>query len=86
MSNKYPTTMSCMQAFDQLTGCYSVGGQFRTYYRYGEFNPCQKQLAKLKFCMFHGKDPVAVQQWHKEQIEFNKTHRGSADDIWQERI
>ncbi|CDF91820.1 ZYBA0S14-01904g1_1 [Zygosaccharomyces bailii CLIB 213] len=85
MSSKYPTAMSCMEAFDQLTACYSVGGQFRSYYRYGEFNSCQKQQSKLKFCMFHGKDPIKVQQWHKEQIEFNNTHRGSADDIWKER-
>mgnify|MGYP001356835285 CR=1 FL=1 len=80
MSTKYPSTMKCMEAFDQLTVCYSVGGQFRNYYRYGEFNACQKPLAKL-----NGKDPVKVQEWHKDQIEYNKAHRGTSDDVWQER-
>ncbi|CCE91550.1 Emi1p TDEL_0C06610 [Torulaspora delbrueckii] len=85
MSTKYPSTMKCMEAFDQLTVCYSVGGQFRNYYRYGEFNACQKPLAKLKFCLVNGKDPVKVQEWHKDQIEYNKAHRGTSDDVWQER-
>lgn len=77
--------MKCMEAFDQLTVCYSVGGQFRSYYRYGEFDACQKPLAKLKFCLTHGRDPVKVQEWYKDQIEFNKTHRGTSDDVWEER-
>ncbi|CCE62149.1 hypothetical protein TPHA_0B04800 [Tetrapisispora phaffii CBS 4417] len=83
--SKYPTTMSCREAFDQLTSCYSVGGQFRNYYRYGEYNPCSKQLAKFKFCIMNSKDPVKVQEWYKEQIEYNKEYRGSSDDIWEER-
>lgn len=77
--------MKCMEAFDQLTVCYSVGGQFRSYYRYGEFDACQKPLAKLKFCLMHGRDPVKVQEWYKEQVEYNKKHRGTSDDIWEER-
>ncbi|QLQ78711.1 hypothetical protein HG537_0B00600 [Torulaspora globosa] len=85
MSTKYPSTMKCMEAFDQLTVCYSVGGQFRSYYRYGEFDACQKPLAKLKFCLINGRDPVKVQEWHKQQIEYNKNHRGTSDDVWNER-
>lgn len=68
-----------------MTVCYSVGGQFRSYYRYGEFDACQKPLAKLKFCLMHGRDPVKVQEWHKQQIEYNKSHRGTSDDVWKER-
>ncbi|CCC66597.1 hypothetical protein NCAS_0A00370 [Naumovozyma castellii] len=84
-SSEYPCTMSCLDAFDQLTACYSLGGQFRNYYRYGEYNSCTKQLAKLKFCIVNSNDPVKVQQWYKEQAEFNSKFRGSSDDIWEER-
>ncbi|SCW03026.1 LAFE_0G01310g1_1 [Lachancea fermentati] len=85
MTAKYPSTMSCTEAFDQLTACYSVGGQFRNYYRYGEFNPCVKQLAKFKFCIVNGTDPIKVQEWYRDQAEYNRIHRGSSDDIWEER-
>ncbi|SCU96492.1 LADA_0H01222g1_1 [Lachancea dasiensis] len=83
MTTKYPTTMSCTEAFDQLSACYSVGGQFRNYYRYGEFNACSKQLEKFKFCILHGSDQVKVQQWFRDQADFNSKHRGSSDDIWE---
>lgn len=83
--SKYPTTMSCREAFDQLTICYSIGGQFRNYYRYGQFNPCQRQLAKLNFCLLHGSDPVKVQEWYKAELERNKELKGSSDTIWKER-
>lgn len=82
---KYPAEMSCLEAFDQLTACFSAGGQFRNYYRYGEFNPCQKQYEKFKFCIFNSKDPVKVQEWYKKRMEENKKRIGSSDIIWQER-
>lgn len=82
---KYPTTMSCMEAFDRLTTCYSLGGQFRSYYRYGKLNPCDRQLARFKFCIFHGRNPVRVQEWYKEEMELNKKLKGSSDVIWTER-
>ncbi|SCU95145.1 LAMI_0F01200g1_1 [Lachancea mirantina] len=85
MSTKYPSTMSCAEAFDRLTSCYSVGGQFRNYYRYGEFNPCFKQLDKFKFCIVNGTDAVKVQQWYRDEANFNAKNRGTSDDIWLER-
>ncbi|EDO19129.1 hypothetical protein Kpol_2000p97 [Vanderwaltozyma polyspora DSM 70294] len=85
MSTEYPDTMSCKEAFDQMTICLSLGGQFRNYYRYGKFNQCEVQLEKFKFCLFNGKDPVKVQEWYRKQMEYNKEHRGSSDDIWEER-
>ncbi|CCD25762.1 Emi1p NDAI_0F04440 [Naumovozyma dairenensis CBS 421] len=85
MLSEYPCTMSCMEAFDQLVACYSVGGQFRSYYRYGEFNPCQKQLSKFKFCLGNSKNPIKVQEWYKEQAEYNSKFRGSSNAIWNER-
>lgn len=85
MSSKYPTTMSCMDAFNRLTACYSLGGQFRSYYRSGQLNNCEKQLDKLKFCIFNGKDPIAVQKWYQMEAEKNKQLVGSTDLIWEER-
>ncbi|GMM58072.1 Emi1 protein [Maudiozyma humilis] len=83
--SKYPTTMSCMEAFNRLTTCYSLGGQFRSYYRVGHLNPCDRQLEKLKFCVWSGKDPVAVQQWYRAEAERNLRVVGSSEAIWQER-
>lgn len=82
---KYPTTMSCREAFDQLTTCLSIGGQFRNYYRYGEFSACEKQVNKFKFCILNAKDPVKVQEWYHNQVEENKLRRGSSDIVWKER-
>lgn len=85
MSTKYPTTMSCREAFDQLTSCYSIGGQFRSYYRYGDFTSCDKQVSKFKFCIIHGNDPVKVQEWYKDQVSNNKALENTSGVIWQER-
>ncbi|SCU95598.1 LAFA_0G01178g1_1 [Lachancea sp. 'fantastica'] len=85
MTTKYPSTMSCTEAFDQLSACYSVGGQFRNYYRFGDFNACTKQLEKFKFCILHGTDPVEIQRWYQKQAEQNAENCGSSEDIWQER-
>lgn len=77
--------MSCMDAFNRLTTCYSLGGQFRSYYRNGQLNACDKQLEKLKFCVFNSSDPIAVQQWYQQEAERNKRLVGSTDIIWSER-
>ncbi|KAH3899569.1 related to Early meiotic induction protein 1 [Saccharomycodes ludwigii] len=82
---KYPTTMSCTECFDQLTECFSIGGQFRNYYRYGKFDLCEKQGDKLKFCLANSTDPVKVQEWYKKELEYNKKYRGTSDDVWEER-
>ncbi|CCF58063.1 hypothetical protein KAFR_0D04150 [Kazachstania africana CBS 2517] len=84
--SKYPTTMSCMEAFDQLTICYSIGGQFRNYYRHGKFNSCDDQLKKFKFCLFNSKNPIKVQEWYKAKSEHRKSTNALTDDlIWNER-
>lgn len=85
MATKYPSHMSCTEAFDQLTACYSLGGQFRHYYRYGEYNMCSKQLDKFKFCIINGSDPIKVQEWYHKQLQHNKVYMGISDDIWKER-
>lgn len=83
--SKYPTTMNCREAFDQLTICYSIEGKFRNCYRYGQFNPCQRQLTKLNFCLLHGTDPIKVQEWYKAELESNKELKGSSDTLQKER-
>ncbi|CDR40379.1 CYFA0S05e00100g1_1 [Cyberlindnera fabianii] len=75
--------MSCTEAFDQLTSCYSVGGQVKHYYRYGHMNDCVKQLERFQFCLFNS-DPVKIQQWYKKELD-EKRARGSSEDIWELR-
>lgn len=75
--------MSCVEAFDQLTGCYSLGGQVRHYYRYGRMNDCLRQYDKFKFCIFNS-DPKAIQDYYRKVAEANK-QRGSSEDVWEPR-
>lgn len=75
--------MSCTEAFDQLTACYSVGGQLRNYYRFGQLNDCVTEFDKFKFCLFN-KDPVKVQQYYKSVLDQKKS-MGSSEDVWQLR-
>ncbi|AET37305.1 Emi1p Ecym_1047 [Eremothecium cymbalariae DBVPG len=82
---KYPTQMSCMEAFDQLTECYSIGGLVRHYYRFGELNSCAKEMEKLKFCLMYGSDPIKVQKWYRDEVETNRRTKGTSDDIWKVR-
>ncbi|ODQ58933.1 hypothetical protein WICANDRAFT_32355, partial [Wickerhamomyces anomalus NRRL Y-366-8] len=77
------TTMSCTEAFDQLVACYSLGGQIRHYYRYGEMNDCVSQFSKFKFCLTNS-DPVKIQQFYKETLD-KKKDTGSSEDVWELR-
>jgi hypothetical protein len=73
--------MSCTEAFDQLAQCYSVGGQIKNYYRFGEINDCVREFDKFKFCIFN-KDPVKIQKYHQKILE-EKKNMGSSEDIWE---
>ncbi|CCH58523.1 hypothetical protein TBLA_0A07340 [Henningerozyma blattae CBS 6284] len=78
--------MNCTQVFDELVGCLSTGGQFRHYYRTGEFDSCSRFFTKYQFCLSKGKDLKLVEEWHREQLEMNSQRGGSVDDIWKERV
>ncbi|GMM33886.1 Emi1 protein [Saccharomycopsis crataegensis] len=89
---QYPETMSCTTAFDELFGCYSVGGQFNNYYRYGELNPCSDAYEKFLFCVknstFGSKSEeekkAEIQNYFKKQLMMTKA-KGSSEDVWQIR-
>ncbi|AMD19505.1 HCL646Wp [Eremothecium sinecaudum] len=85
MSSNFPTKMSCTEAFDRLTECYSIGGLVRHYYRFGEYNKCAKHMDKLMFCIWNSTDPVKVQKWYRDEWEVNKLTRGSSEDVWKVR-
>lgn len=75
--------MSCTEAFDQLTSCYSLGGQLRNYYRYGQMNDCVKEFSKFKFCLFNS-DPETIRQFHKDSLQELRS-KGSSEDVWELR-
>jgi hypothetical protein len=82
----YPTAMSCTQAFNELYSCYSIGGQFRNVYRYGEMNNCLNQRQKFKFCMFtklssKQQQEIKIAGFYKQQLAQKKMN-GSSEDIW----
>lgn len=75
--------MNCTEAFDQLVACYSLGGQIRNYYRYGEMSDCVQKFDKLKFCLFNS-DPIKIQEWYAKNFD-EKGNRGSSEDVWELR-
>ncbi|EGV65967.1 hypothetical protein PSN45_003227 [Yamadazyma tenuis] len=94
----YPSTMSISTAFDELFQCFSIGGQIKNYYRYGELSYCGKQREKLWFALRHGsfvsetqvneqssmKDIETAQkiQQFHKQRLLNEKAHGSSEDVW----
>lgn len=88
--SSFPTKMKCTQAFDELVECYSLGGQLRNIYRYGEMSNCQEQRKKAKFCIFNKLNSEEVQQervakFYMEKLARQKLEKGSSEDIWSVR-
>ncbi|ODQ81906.1 hypothetical protein BABINDRAFT_160136 [Babjeviella inositovora NRRL Y-12698] len=84
--SQYPHVMSCTQAFDLLVGCFSLGGQIKSYYRYGTLANCEDQLTKFKFCISNSTKSGAekeqgISQWYKESWAQKKAS-GSSEDVW----
>ena len=81
--------MSCLNAFDDLFQCYSVVGQFRHIYRYGEIDYCSNQSDKFKFCLknrINSEDTQKrnIQLYYKEKM-MERQQEGSSEDIWKLR-
>lgn len=97
----FPSTMLVTTAFDELFQCFSVGGQVKNYYRYGELLYCQKQREKLWFAIKHGsyftEKPITetssiseIENAEKIQEFYKKRHieekaKGSSEDVWDPR-
>lgn len=86
---QFPKEMSCMTALDELLECMSLGGQVRNYYRYGDLTMCEKQSAKVSFCMRNSsKSPhekeKSIQEFYKKQL-IDKLQHGSSEDVWEIR-
>ena len=52
--NEYPAKLSITTALDELIACFSLGGQFKNYYRYGSYDSCKRQREKFWFAIKHG--------------------------------
>lgn len=81
--------MSCVTLMDELLQCFSLGGQLRHYYRYGEVSLCQKQHEKLMFCfktkMYSDEErELAVARFFQKRY-INDCKKGSSEDIWESR-
>lgn len=86
----FPTEMNCSQVFDQLLKCYSIGGQMRYYYRYGEMSYCQDKQKKLKFClktkMLSEEDKKQnISKWYMQQLAEQKLKKQTSEQIWNAR-
>jgi hypothetical protein len=88
--SSFPTTMSCSQAFNELVGCYSIGGQMRHYYRYGSVSQCSDKREKFRFCLSSklktGKEQEAViSRYYREKLAEKRLTVGSSEDVWTAR-
>lgn len=86
----FPTEMDCSQVFDKLLKCYSLGGQIRNYYRYGEISYCLEKRAKLKFClgtklMSEEDRREKIRHWHMEQLASQQQKRQTSEIVWRSR-
>ncbi|CDK29894.1 unnamed protein product [Kuraishia capsulata CBS 1993] len=91
-TSKFPKEMSCLTCMDELLECFSLGGQIRNYYRFGELTSCDRQNEKLLFCL-RNKYRVATEEekkteiqafFHRRLVEDKK--RGSSEDVWDVRV
>lgn len=97
-SLSFPHQMSMMTAFDELLGCFALGGQVKNYYRYGSYSNCEKEREKFWFAIKNGNlyesntpfeslSPREIERAVKIQ-EFYKKRlledkaKGSSEDIW----
>lgn len=89
--SSFPTEMSCSEAFDQLVACYSIGGQMRHIYRYGNISYCDGRWAKLRFCLrLKGiwddeERAKRVSKYYMEKLAEKKKQTGSSEDVWSVR-
>ena len=86
----FPTEMNCSQVFDQLLKCYSIGGQIRNYYRYGEINYCHDTRSKLKFCLgvkLKGEEDrkEEIRKWYMKQLGEQQAKHHSSETVWSSR-
>lgn len=94
--SSFPNTMYVSTAFDELFQCFSIGGQVKNFYRYGELSYCEKQREKLWFALRYGQffdvnrdqtnaaNGEKIQQFYKQRLLEDKA-RGSSEDIWEQR-
>lgn len=89
-ASAFPTEMDCSQAFDQLLKCYSLGGQMRSYYRYGEMNYCYDKRDKLKFClktklMSENDQKEKIREWHMRHLAEQQAKKQTSEFVWNSR-
>ncbi|CAN3376459.1 hypothetical protein DIURU_000121 [Diutina rugosa] len=99
--NDYPGSLSVVTALDELLGCFALGGQIKSYYRYGTYDACIRQREKFWFAITNGtmteqNKPVwemsekELDQRAKIQNFYKKRlmedkARGSSEDVWDMR-
>lgn len=96
-----PAAITIISAFDDLLGCFAVGGQLKHYYRYGTYDRCDLQRKKFWFSIRNGaftecKKPVAemsdrelAQHAHVQAFyqawATEKSTKGTSEDVWDVR-
>lgn len=95
--SSFPSTLHVSTAFDELFQCFSIGGQVKNLYRYGQLSYCERQREKLWFALWYGKffdmskqqednstNGKKIQQFYKSRLLQDQA-KGSSEDIWEAR-
>ncbi|CUM62698.1 uncharacterized protein PRCAT00000254001 [Priceomyces carsonii] len=96
--SSFPDSLSVFSALDELIGCFSLGGQLKSYYRYGSYDNCARQREKFWFAVKNGalyqldtdvgKLSEAEINKRKKIQDFYKRRliedkaKGSSEDVW----
>ncbi|CAK7909825.1 hypothetical protein CAAN1_21S00760 [[Candida] anglica] len=94
--SEFPDTLSITTAFDEILSCFSLGGQFKNYYRYGSYSLCTQQREKFWFAIQNGSFTDSkqnegdlekrknIQEFFKKRLLEQKA-MGSSEDVWDAR-
>ncbi|KAI8918698.1 hypothetical protein BC831DRAFT_482892 [Entophlyctis helioformis] len=82
-----PLTCSAWDAFDKAQLCFTVGPQFKHFYRFGTWKDCSPLVSDFTFCWsLRNKSEADAQQLLRERAEkklLGKTVQRPSIDIWE---
>lgn len=83
--NDFPGTMLVVTALDELLGCFALGGQLKSYYRYGTYDPCIRQREKFWFAITNGTlTELKKQVW--EMLDKELDQRAKIQNFYKKRL
>lgn len=84
--NDFPGTMLTITALDELLGCFALGGQLKSYYRYGTYDTCARQRQKFWFACVNGSLWQGEEKPIWEMLEKELEKREKIQNFYRKRL